>query len=909
MTAAPPLLSASLSSDTVGPPSFAFDIVPTRAVKQLLLADPLPRLVTAVAPPGYGKTVLFSRLHREFSGRGLRCLWLTLDERDSDVSSIVYRLRNALEQAGTSAPAGSSLSRANFEDTAAAGDSMVMWLVSLPGTTVVFIDNLGFCRDPALAPFLERLTFSHAGGLHLLLSSTREIPLDVVRAKLEVGAIEFGIRQLSFDRQSIARVFEQAGIVGLKDLELDRIVAQTEGWGAAVRLLQVLLANESAPESGLTDVREVLSRFGGDQRDMARVLTQRVLVGFDPALSRFMVELSLLREFNAELAEQMTGQVQAREWLETLVRRNVLIFPLDSSRRWFRFHTLMREFLLAEASDRMKASQRRDLLVRASLWHRDRGDLPAAIDLALEAGANDMAVELLDRIAHVTVGNRGQMGTLIRWVDRLVQAGVQPSPQAHAWYVWALCDTLQYERGRQALDDFDHRVVQDASLAGGPAYARLRFLRMLTNVFLDRLESNHEQATQWIAEGQPGDALTQAGVASFAAITEIDRGDLTAARTHMESARTIIERSDSAYGLAWVCILQGIVDIGMARPDRADDVLREGRARVTSVIGQDASIIISLDLVHARALLDLGHEAQACALAAKALPRAIHHGILCTLEEGLAASVGFWDESDQHSVWGAQLQRAAQGQPRRGPLLLGASRVRHMLRRGHAGPANDLAQQMGLARRPTATDPPAMRERGDWLLAGLELSVARRSCQSAVERADELLKQARHQGRERDRIEILLVTADAYEQLGQRRMASRQFAMAVTLAAPGRLVQPFRMKASLVATLLQGTETNQFAFVRQAEQKFFERLRSLFTVTALPSALESAAVAPGGLTLRQREMLVLLDEGLGTEQVADRLGLSVSTVKWHLHNAYVALGVRGRTAALARARALKLLVA
>jgi LuxR family transcriptional regulator, maltose regulon positive regulatory protein len=60
-------------------------------------------------------------------------------------------------------------------------------------------------------------------------------------------------------------------------------------------------------------------------------------------------------------------------------------------------------------------------------------------------------------------------------------------------------------------------------------------------------------------------------------------------------------------------------------------------------------------------------------------------------------------------------------------------------------------------------------------------------------------------------------------------------------------------------------------------------------------------------TSRELQLLALLEEGLGNEQVADRLSLSVPTVKWHLHNLYVKLGVRSRSAALARARTLQLI--
>jgi LuxR family transcriptional regulator, maltose regulon positive regulatory protein len=684
VVATDPVDSASPSSGSHhGPPGFAFEPVTTRAIAQLLEARPFPKLVTVTAPPGYGKTVLLTLLHREFLARGQRCLWVTLDDRDADASALIYRLRTALGQIGVALPADASGLQAAFHDRAAQSDSIVNVLAHLQGATLLVLDNLGYCEDKALAPLLERLVFGTGAGLSLALSSTREIPVDAVRAKLELGAIELRARHLSFDRNGTAQMLQQAGISATTERDLDHIMKQTEGWPAAVRLLQVLLASE---HGAAPDIGDVLRRFSGDQGDVAHVLTHRVLVGFKPELVRFMVELALVREFNADLAIHMTGQADARAWLEMLVSRNVLTFPLDSSRRWFRFHTLMRDFLLAEAAEVLSAERRRELLERAAHWYRERGDDVAAIGMALEAGSIALAQELLDRIARVVVGDQGQMGALIQWVDRLVQAGAQPSMEAHAWYVWALCDSLQYERARKALDDFDQRFAADPAFAdgGSSVHSRLLFLRMLVNVFIDRLDAAYDQATAWLASGATGDALTLSTVTSIAGIAEIDRGELSAARLRMERARAAIDRSDSAFGLAWVCILRACVEIGQARPAAADELLSAGREQVVRVIGNDASVVVTLDFVHARALLDLGRISAARELALRGLARAMHHGIVGSLEHGLIASVACWGDDHADGVREDQLDAVANCYLPRGPALLGASQVRRLLALGRA---------------------------------------------------------------------------------------------------------------------------------------------------------------------------------------------------------------------------------
>jgi DNA-binding NarL/FixJ family response regulator len=64
---------------------------------------------------------------------------------------------------------------------------------------------------------------------------------------------------------------------------------------------------------------------------------------------------------------------------------------------------------------------------------------------------------------------------------------------------------------------------------------------------------------------------------------------------------------------------------------------------------------------------------------------------------------------------------------------------------------------------------------------------------------------------------------------------------------------------------------------------------------------EREAMGALRLTPRQMEVLRLIAEGLGNDQIADRLGLSPYTVKNHVHNILECLGVSDRTEAVAYA--------
>lgn len=61
---------------------------------------------------------------------------------------------------------------------------------------------------------------------------------------------------------------------------------------------------------------------------------------------------------------------------------------------------------------------------------------------------------------------------------------------------------------------------------------------------------------------------------------------------------------------------------------------------------------------------------------------------------------------------------------------------------------------------------------------------------------------------------------------------------------------------------------------------------------------DGAAIArKPGLSAREREVLLLLTDGLANKQIARRLGISEKTVKGHLTNIFRAIGVNDRTQA------------
>jgi len=158
-------------------------------------------------------------------------------------------------------------------------------------------------------------------------------------------------------------------------------------------------------------------------------------------------------------------------------------------------------------------------------------------------------------------------------------------------------------------------------------------------------------------------------------------------------------------------------------------------------------------------------------------------------------------------------------------------------------------------------------------------------------------------------VELHLTMARAHLLANDRASAVRAFSRAIALAASRHLLQPFLQQRQLVCDLLRSARLKDLALSISEQISFCQTLCDV-TGTSIGQAF-GVDIVPAGevgaLTRRELELLALLEAGPTNVQLAEDLLLSLQTVKWHLYNLYAKLGVKNRGAALAKARALKLL--
>lgn len=894
------------------PPAFTFRVVRTKLSAALEQDSIRPKLTLIVAPVGYGKTVLMSTLHDHLRQRNERCFWTALDDRDKSIHRTLCLLEVLSYRPGEQQHPTQALFRGD-DPIESRISTLIEAAGRYPRPMTVFVDNLEFCTDGYLGRLLDRLVFETPPSVRFVFSSTSELPLHLAKAKLAGLVRQIGYSELSLECDLVAELLgpDLASVVGKEGLR--SITRQTEGWPAAVRMLQIVLSDSPQPLA-------LLEQFRGSDEDLSALLQRQVLSGFTPELREFLLDIANLRTFCVDLCGHVTGSDEVLRHWQFLIGRNVFVIPVDRNRTWYRLHGLFRDYLINQSQHSLGTARRGKVLARAAEWCDRGGYWRDAIDYALEGEATDVAVGILERTAATFVRNLGDNQQYIAWAEVVHARHQALGWDAEYWYIWALVLNRRYDDGRKQMEGFTRQL--DRALAAGTDVdhlndlkRRLEIIRICVDVFTDHLAEAHRKAGHWLENADADDPFDVVVANCAQSIYFASAHQFVEAREAALVAQSASFQSGSAYAKGWIVIFNVMPSVlegnyGLIYPE-----LTNALKSLRTVLGDSAGMCGTISFLAAECAVEMGLDEEARALIDLAMRTALSHGLLDVTARGLNAAVKLWTGAANDPVRISELREIAGSYPPRLAFMFACSLIRRRLRLGQLDEARAEAARHGISVDSLSTSPrwsPTASSRDQHLATVIDLRVASGEARYGDAMIAEALKSARSEGRVLRLVELTLTQTVLALHEGKPDAAHRHLTSAVSLAASRSIVRPFNDHAQTIAMLVEETKPASWGFALAQERSFFADICRRLPISnrALQEKLEALNIEAhmlDHLTPRQVELLGLLDAGLSNQQIADRITVSLATVKGHLQNLYAKLSVPSRSAALAKARVLKLL--
>jgi LuxR family transcriptional regulator, maltose regulon positive regulatory protein len=424
-------------------------------------------VVAVLAPQGYGKTTLLGQIQDDQDDPSA---WLTLDVTDNDPVTLLADLTRTMAGAGMLLENGEGRSLLGNSDVLTFGVSTLAEAVDPSARGFLFLDQVDHLHSQTALDVVGEVLVRIAGPIRVVVASrsSTELPLGLLRSKGMV--IEIATADLAMDQDEASAVFTSVGLDVGEDLEA--VLNRTEGWPVGLYLTAMAM-KAGAPSPADSGVH-------GDDFFLADYLRQELLSALSATTMSFLTRSSILSRLSGPLCDFVLETDESASMLTQLERANLLIVPMDRTRTWYRYHSLLQDYLRSEL-DRNEPEIQRGLHVRAATWFEDNGYPDIAIEHVKDAGEIDQFAEMVTKSAR-RVYAEGRMETISGWLHALEEGkALADHPELAALGGFALAlegDAAGSERfGMAALNDEIGHPVDDEQL--GPFALLLRAYQVL----------------------------------------------------------------------------------------------------------------------------------------------------------------------------------------------------------------------------------------------------------------------------------------------------------------------------------------------------------------------------------------------------------------------------------------------
>jgi ATP/maltotriose-dependent transcriptional regulator MalT len=884
------------------------------------------------ASAGFGKTTLLSAWASQSTSQ---IAWLSLDDQDNDPTRFWAYVIATLRYNG--APVGAAtLAMLHSPQPALLTSSLTALLNELAALSqdiALILDDYHVIREQEIHESLQFVLDHLPHCLHLLLASRADPQLPLARLRARGQVVEIREMDLRLSDKEAARFLTQVMNLSLTEEDIGRLETRTEGWIAGLQLAALSMRRHA-------DVSAFLQEFTGSHRFILDYVQEEILEPLPQAQQRFLLQTSVLDRMNAEVCQALTGEQTSQQMLESLERANLFLVPLDEERRWYRFHTLFREVLLA----RLQASQPEQIAHlhrKAALWYQHQGWPHEAIPHALETKDFLFVAELLEDCVE-RLYLQGELQTLLAWIKQLPQEVLRTHPHLATSYMLAFHLLFPFSPQQQEERAYIQHIRADVeeALQGDdqttlPEAMRDRLRHRLTildgwGLVAQALsDGDVEQLSRLAEQAQdlpPDDDIMwqQHQLAPFSMAWRM-AGNFRPMVAALQESRKSTQMTQNRYletQILWGLIV-ALIALGQLR--QAHDRCQELQQLVDS-LGGPLPVAAYPDLFQAQLAyawnqLDVAKSAAEIAIE-KTAPLQYMDILMMAYEVLSRVYIAQGDLTGaEQAVRKMERVNHSAGIPVFRPWIEGL--WAHLwLARG------DLTRAIDWAEHTSYRESALFYSREIAYLALVRVYLAQQRYPQALQWLTALLSNAEQVARVGSIISTLALQVAALQASGATQEALRVLHRLLTLAEPEGYMRVFLDAGELMQQALQALLTTQHmrtaiaadppaltsyahsvlaAFACEQHQAVVEETIPLASKTRIhpPSQATSELIEP--LTQREQEVLCLLAEGASNQEIARQLVVSLATAKKHVASILSKLGAENRTQAIARARALSLL--
>ncbi|MFI8397535.1 LuxR C-terminal-related transcriptional regulator [Pseudomonas sp. NPDC078863] len=864
------------------------------------------RLLLVSAPAGFGKSSLAVEFCQSLPAHW-QSLWLGLSPRDSDPGRFLERLLEGLQDYFPALGAGAlGLLKMRQRHQPFAFEE---WLDGLldelalhldPAAPLLLVlDDYHLAQGPVLDRCLQFFLNHLPDGLLVMVTSRQRPDWHLARLRLSRQLLELHEQDLRLTHDEALTLLDRHSS-SLRGEALENLIQRSEGWVAGLRFW-LLAASEAGNDAALP---QALNGGEGLIRDY---LLEEVIDCLPAEVQSFLYETAPQERFCSELCDAVREAHDSAEILRFLLAHQVFLVPLDEHGHWYRYHHLFSDLLRSRPIAQAMVPTA-SLHLRACRWFNAQGLLDEAVEQALRAGHLDVAANLVQNLSEEQLLAEQNVGMLLRWKMDLPDSLLISTPRLIVLYSWALGLACQLDAAEELASHLSRFLPAPSATAQKSMLAQWLALSGI----IARGRGHRELTLRYCSEAleslpakRYGQRLMCLSTLSNLAIAD---GDLWRARgfnreslelaqrvgnplfealAHYDRARVLQSRGEILRALDEVH--QGLERLRGLSPQRLYAV----RARLTLYEGFLLAMRLQPQAARVRLLAGIG-EARAC----RDISVLIGHCVIARLD----GASGEFAKAFAELAEAERLMHIWDVPPIYYLAMITLVKCELWLAQGRIDLAEAWLARLGQTYTGEhAAAPPEFHPQ-------LPLHVELQQALLDVIQGQPMLAEGRlnvlHENGQltgRQLLSVMALTQKVALLLSSGREPEARKTLNLALeAAAGGVYQPFdallRSHADWLRGQLQALTCNAVS----------QQLLTHFPTVAPRPSGESSATEQ--LSSRELAVLRLIAQGCSNQEISEQLFISLHTVKTHASHINSKLGVERRTQAVARAKALGLLL-
>ena len=862
---------------------------------------PAKRLGVIKAPAGFGKSSLAATWAEKLEQSGNGVGWLTIDSDDDEATRFLFYVSHALHNAcpNVGADAIGLILENNLIDPTAILLSLINDLAETESDVYLFLEDYHWLSAPRIHQTVAYFLKHAPSHCHMVLTTRTEPPLPLATLRAQNQLIEIDAEALRFDMQETQAFLDSTkpGVLELPDVQL--LQRRTEGWPAALRIVA------SMPSQFGLAFKEYVHSLSGSQRPIAAYLSE-MLDTLPAETVDFMLRTAILDRLSGPLCEAVTDLSSSRTILASLAQRQMLLTPLDNDGAWFRYHTLLSEYL-RQRLETNRGIEVPELHRRAALWYASQELWTEAVQHAIAAGASDRAIGWINNCAMALI-KRGDLFTLLEWQRQFPDELMRGQSEVRLAIAWGMSLALRFDEALKLATD----IESDIAAMHLPERNLLQECQAIRSVAI-ALKDDSERALPLAQDcvNSSSDPWTANVASNVVRFSHLKAGNLRQFHATPWIPYSVEEDRRNVFASVYRHCLNGLAEERQLRLAAADEHYREGLRIAEQDVGPTSIAAALPASLIARIKYEQGHLDEAEAWVIDRIPL-ISSGTMLdcvwsayfVISRVAATRMNF--ERARTLLERAENQGVARDWGRLSAGVM-AEQTRLFLNNGRLDEAAACVDRLeGLARKYPAPRPCAWSEI-EWYhkLARAHLLGQQDRPEEAIAILQRLQSEAEAMQHRQFLICVAIRLSAVQLSAGKVAEAVGRFRRVLAASAAAGLYQSVLDEGSIISELLRTTQESGSAKADLAP--YVDRLVAGLQRTGQDrSPSTSGARILSALSPRETDILTLIAEGLSNKEVARSLDVGPETVKSHLKSVFSKLGVERRAQAVSRAQTLGL---